>query len=62
MVHTFSDDDDDDEVIIVVGETITAKPLKKGRALSNIKFVENIQDNLSANGDYILHVRTFTIQ
>ena len=32
----------------------TAKPLKKGRTLLNNGFVENVQDNTTNSGDYVL--------
>ena len=32
----------------------TAKPLKKGRNLLNSGFVENVQDNTTNSGDYVL--------
>ena len=33
---------------------MTAKPLKKGRALLESGFIESIQDNMSPKGDYVL--------
>ena len=34
-------------------DTVTAKPLKKGRNLLESNFVENVQDNSLPNGDYV---------
>ena len=38
----------------LMGDTVTAKPLKKGRNLLDSGFVESIQDNSLPNGDYAL--------
>ena len=47
-------DDDEDFVDSMNTDTVTAKPLKKGRGLLNSGFVENVQDNITNSGDYVL--------
>ena len=38
----------------MVTKIVTAKPLKKGRGLLNSGFVENVEDNVTNSGDYVL--------
>ena len=45
---------DSDNEELRCDDTVTAKPLKKGRNLLESKFVENVQDNTLPNGDYVL--------
>ena len=39
---------------MMTGDTVTAKPLKKGRALLESGFIESIQDSMSPKGGYVL--------
>ena len=45
--------DSDNEELGCDHDTVTAKPLKKGRNLLESNFVENVQDNSLPNGDYV---------
>ena len=60
---TLSDSDKDstnENTERLMGDTVTAKPLKKqGRNLLDSGFVENIQDNSLPNGDYALRAHVY---
>ena len=52
----YDNDNTNEDTESSVGDTVTAKPLKKGRNLLNSGFVGNVQDNSLPNGDYALRV------
>ena len=45
VVNLLPDDNNEDDEAVDVGDTVTAKPLKKGRGLLKSGFVENCHDN-----------------
>ena len=55
-------DEDDEEEDCCIDNASTAKPLRKGGAVLDSGFVEDLQDNVMPNGDYILRAHMFTIQ
>ncbi|KAJ7369714.1 hypothetical protein OS493_036996 [Desmophyllum pertusum] len=64
VVDLLPDDNNEDDEAVDVGDTVTAKPLKKGRGLLKSGFVENCHDNdnddnyVSDNGHVVVEPST----
>ena len=54
LVESIQPNHQDSDTEDISTDTVTARPLKKGQNLFASNFVENVQDNLLPNGDYLL--------
>ena len=54
LVESIQPNHQDSDTEDISTDTVTARPLKKGQNLLASNFVENVQDNLLPNGDYLL--------